>query len=151
MCNFFKNLSSVAILILLVFLCFAFALSSNDSSKKIETNSKSTNAVKLFCTKNEGEYLLINRKDGSKFGVCNFKDGSSCTETDFFEEKCKRKSPEAPENTADFEDVKIFEITCNKASECEIPKEFMTRSDCPYESRCLENKCAVVCPLSQPL
>ncbi|OGF25410.1 hypothetical protein A2331_01180 [Candidatus Falkowbacteria bacterium RIFOXYB2_FULL_34_18] len=35
---------------------------------------------------------------------------------------------------------------CLIHSDCKTPFEYMVRSDCPFESRCLENKCRVVCP-----
>jgi len=35
---------------------------------------------------------------------------------------------------------------CQQDSECQTPAEFMIRSSCPYESRCINDKCTVVCP-----
>ncbi|MCK5211303.1 Gmad2 immunoglobulin-like domain-containing protein [Candidatus Parcubacteria bacterium] len=35
---------------------------------------------------------------------------------------------------------------CKLDSECQTPAEFMIRSSCPYESRCINDKCTVVCP-----
>lgn len=35
---------------------------------------------------------------------------------------------------------------CSKDSECQTPAEFMIRSSCPYESRCINDKCTVICP-----
>ena len=35
---------------------------------------------------------------------------------------------------------------CQEDSECQTPAEFMIRSSCPYESRCINDKCTVICP-----
>ena len=35
---------------------------------------------------------------------------------------------------------------CRADSECLTPAEFAIRSSCPYESRCINNKCTIVCP-----
>jgi hypothetical protein len=41
---------------------------------------------------------------------------------------------------------KTLETACVKASECLTPPEYAMRSNCPYTSLCLKNKCTVVCP-----
>ncbi len=42
--------------------------------------------------------------------------------------------------------AEISEISCQQDSDCETPVDYLTRSSCPYTSKCLENQCAVVCP-----
>lgn len=37
-------------------------------------------------------------------------------------------------------------VACTKNDECETPGKYMIRSNCPYTSLCLKNKCTVVCP-----
>lgn len=47
------------------------------------------------------------------------------------------------------EKVKIAErteVSCNESSECQTPEEYLIQSNCPYESRCYEDQCVVVCP-----
>ena len=41
--------------------------------------------------------------------------------------------------------VKTSNVACDSDSECETPVEYLVRSNCPYTSLCLENKCVVVC------
>lgn len=36
---------------------------------------------------------------------------------------------------------------CAGDSECETPFSFMVRSSCPFESKCIEEKCRVACPI----
>jgi hypothetical protein len=46
----------------------------------------------------------------------------------------------------------VAEITgeaCLQASDCVTPPDYLARSNCPYTSLCLQNKCAVVCPKHQ--
>jgi hypothetical protein len=47
------------------------------------------------------------------------------------------------------EKVRIAEITgvsCQENSDCQTPSDYLIQSSCPYESRCYEQECAVVCP-----
>lgn len=37
---------------------------------------------------------------------------------------------------------------CATDSECVTPTSYLIRSNCPFTSRCLENTCAVVCPMA---
>lgn len=41
---------------------------------------------------------------------------------------------------------KITDLSCQTDSQCTTPQEYLTRSSCPFESRCLENECVIVCP-----
>lgn len=42
---------------------------------------------------------------------------------------------------------KVTGEACTRASECETPGEYLIQSRCPFTSLCLENRCAVVCPV----
>lgn len=44
---------------------------------------------------------------------------------------------------------KITDESCQRATECETPGEYLIQSKCPFTSLCLENKCAVVCPATE--
>ena len=35
--------------------------------------------------------------------------------------------------------------SCTADTDCKTPMEYMIRSNCPFDSRCIENKCNVVC------
>lgn len=53
------------------------------------------------------------------------------------------------ENSDDAYNYTIAEVlndTCSKDSECETPINYLVRSSCPYTSKCIDNKCTVVCP-----
>lgn len=46
-------------------------------------------------------------------------------------------------------DYKIIESSnesCSTEIDCETPGEYLIRSDCPYQSKCIQNICTVVCP-----
>ena len=45
-----------------------------------------------------------------------------------------------------FKIEKVLDVSCQKDSECETPWEYLIRSNCPYTSKCIENKCNVICP-----
>lgn len=36
--------------------------------------------------------------------------------------------------------------SCNKDTDCQTPSEYLIRSDCPYQTFCIDNVCTVVCP-----
>jgi len=40
----------------------------------------------------------------------------------------------------------LEDVSCQVDGDCLLPLEYAVRSNCPYYSKCLENKCAVVCP-----
>lgn len=40
----------------------------------------------------------------------------------------------------------ITDVACTTHEQCETPAEYLLQSRCPFVSRCIESKCAVVCP-----
>jgi len=46
----------------------------------------------------------------------------------------------------DFEVAEFLPVACQVDLDCKTPVDYLIRSSCPYESKCLENRCAVVCP-----
>lgn len=40
---------------------------------------------------------------------------------------------------------------CESDSECVTPMSYLTRSSCPFMSKCIEGECAVVCPTDERL
>lgn len=36
---------------------------------------------------------------------------------------------------------------CTSDSECQTPMDYLVRSSCPFTSQCIDNACAVVCPM----
>lgn len=65
-----------------------------------------------------------------------------------------KDSDQAVEKTADvfFDPEEEYEIveqmlkTCSKPTDCVLPTEYMARSSCRYESRCINDVCTVICP-----
>ncbi len=47
--------------------------------------------------------------------------------------------------------VEVTDDTCTVDSDCETPQEYLVRSDCPYQSICVDGKCSVVCPEGVPV
>lgn len=46
----------------------------------------------------------------------------------------------------DFTVAEVLEESCVQESDCIVPGDWAMRSVCPYETRCLEQRCTVVCP-----
>lgn len=45
-----------------------------------------------------------------------------------------------------FEVIETMTEECTLDSDCETPADYMMSSVCPYESKCIEEKCTVICP-----
>lgn len=41
---------------------------------------------------------------------------------------------------------KILQISCSESLDCATPAEYLIKSNCPYNSLCLDKKCTVICP-----
>lgn len=144
--NFLKSLSSVAILILLVFLCFSFAVSTTETNPEegaLETVPVEKQSA-TFCKENGGDYIEVKKHNDSKWGVCNFDDGSSCDADKFKLGKC-RKGDSNNRNSA-FEIKKVLSRECKTEMDCGMKEEFVKDTDCDYEMLCVENKCMLACP-----
>jgi hypothetical protein len=46
----------------------------------------------------------------------------------------------------DYEMEEILETDCSSALDCVTPGEYLAQSRCQFASRCLQGKCAVICP-----
>lgn len=45
-----------------------------------------------------------------------------------------------------FGDDSEINKACSIDSDCRLPGSYALKSDCPYEMRCKDSKCTVVCP-----
>ena len=61
-------------------------------------------------------------------------------------QKCLRTWEEECEEATDYEIVEVTNVSCNDDSECTTPYEYLILSHCPHTSKCIDNKCTVVCP-----
>ncbi len=59
---------------------------------------------------------------------------------------CENLSVPKGWDNKNFDIEKVTNVSCNKNSDCETPVEYRMMSRCPYTSKCIENKCNVVCP-----
>lgn len=57
-------------------------------------------------------------------------------------ENISRQEPAPP----DYAVEKTTDIACAVDSDCITPEEYLIQSRCPFSSKCLAGKCAVVCP-----
>lgn len=53
---------------------------------------------------------------------------------------------QVPWEKIDYKIEKVLDVSCKKDSECETPWEYLIRSNCPYTSKCIQDKCSVICP-----
>jgi hypothetical protein len=42
--------------------------------------------------------------------------------------------------------AEVTDVSCGIDDECETPSQYLIQSNCPYTSRCIEQRCTVVCP-----
>lgn len=45
--------------------------------------------------------------------------------------------------------TELPKISCTSHEECETPAQYLMMSSCPFSSRCINQRCVVVCPLQQ--
>ena len=45
-----------------------------------------------------------------------------------------------------FEIVEVLDVPCDVDIDCKTPGIYMIQSHCPYNSKCIESKCSVICP-----
>ncbi len=69
--------------------------------------------------------------------ICDFNDGSSCELDELYKGQCK---------IGDYKIEKVLGNACMKDTDCETPAEYMVQSRCPFASKCVVGKCAVICP-----
>jgi regulatory protein YycI of two-component signal transduction system YycFG len=56
----------------------------------------------------------------------------------------EKELPNVSENN--FKIEKVLNISCKEDIECETPYEYLLMSRCPFTSKCIDNKCSVICP-----
>ena len=54
--------------------------------------------------------------------------------------KCVKK------NKSQFGDDSEIDKPCSIDSDCKLPMSYAVISSCPYEMKCVDNKCTVICP-----
>lgn len=59
---------------------------------------------------------------------------------------CQRNRRTSAETTGDGN----VGAACVSHTDCVTPASFLLRNVCPYSSRCIDNRCAVVCPVPAP-
>jgi hypothetical protein len=62
------------------------------------------------------------------------------------DESCGWEIIRCPEPKLNYDVAEVTNVSCAIDNDCETPMTYLLRSSCPYTSKCLEEKCAVVCP-----
>jgi putative hemolysin len=93
------------------------------------------NPASVYCEEQGGTLEIVNEDTGSR-GICTLKDGTVCDEWAFYRKECP----------ADYSVTEVLDNTCEIDINCITPVSYSVRSDCPYTTKCLDNKCTVVCP-----
>lgn len=114
-----------------------------------KTTGYDTEAQK-FCAWSGGQTIAEDN------AVCTFSDGSVCPDDAFYAGTCQKgiktdQNQKLPSGyTLDnYTVAKILNTACQADTDCDTPAEYLLRSNCPYTSLCLDNKCVVVCPGQQ--
>lgn len=95
------------------------------------------NPASVFCEEQGGTLEITIAKGGGQLGLCTLKDGTKCEEWAYFRGEC-------PIN---YKIAERLDTDCDIDMDCETPDDYLIRSSCPYTTKCLENKCTVVCPI----
>lgn len=49
-----------------------------------------------------------------------------------------------------YEIAEVTDKACSVDTDCMVPDEYLVLSSCPFESRCINSRCTIVCPLPEP-
>lgn len=161
--------------ILAVIIIFAIImLQGNNNAEDDNTDGPGiANPAATYCVEQGGEFVPKETSDGTA-GYCRI-DGKLCEEWEYFRsdgQTCKEWSND--EEVTDFNscvdagypvmesyprqcrgsDGKTYTEniegnvgdSCEQDSDCILPADYAIRSICPYEARCVEGSCQVICP-----
>lgn len=67
------------------------------------------------------------------------------THREYYEQKQEKRLMRKL-STENFTVAEITDVSCTVDTECVTPNDYLIRSNCPYTSRCLQNKCSIICP-----
>ena len=121
--------------IVLIFATALIVLAAAGCQKTDNNPTGIANPASVFCEKNGGTVKIVNEEAGQR-GICVLKDKTECDEWAYFRHEC----------TETYVADKITETNCTSDEQCITPPEYLMRSSCPYTSKCINEKCAVVCP-----
>ncbi|MCF7917581.1 hypothetical protein K9L27_01070 [Candidatus Gracilibacteria bacterium] len=62
------------------------------------------------------------------------------------DEWVRHGNPDAPKPDELFTKVETLNQSCTRDEDCQTPPQYLMRSNCPYTSKCLKEKCTVICP-----
>lgn len=111
----------------------------------VKTAGYDTDAQK-FCAWSGGQTLA------EPNAVCTFPDGSTCLADAFYAGTCTLSGAIGSASTTSsigYVVEKTLDTICRKDIDCSTPPEYLAMSRCPFTAKCLEGKCAVVCPQPQ--
>ena len=115
-------------------------LKGNDNSCRWEIihcpSTQIANPASKFCIDNGGKLDIRTADDGSQTGYCTI-NGKECEEWALMRGEC-------PQN---YTVAEVLNETCALDKDCTTPGNYLIRSSCPYTSKCIDNKCTVVCPV----
>lgn len=101
----------------------------------IGCNTQIPNPASKFCLDKGGTLKFVETNNGTQ-GICTLKEGVECDEWQYFRGECSEK----------FVIAQTTNSTCDKDYECVTPADYLIRSNCPYTSICINEKCAIICP-----
>jgi uncharacterized protein len=102
-------------------------------------NTGIANPASVYCTEQGGKLEIVNEDAGQK-GICTLTDGTKCDEWEYYRGECPIT------NTNNYTITEQTNESCQEDIECKTPGEYLIRSSCPFTSKCIGGKCAVVCP-----
>jgi putative hemolysin len=133
-----NKILTLCILTIIIATALFLTACSTTGPKNVDNTNKTqiANPASKFCIDNNGTLEIRTAQDGSQTGYCIFSNGQECEEWKFMRGEC---------NT-NYKISEVLNDTCLTDQDCETPVNYLLRSNCPYTTKCLENKCAVVCP-----
>lgn len=100
------------------------------------SNTQLANPASKNCVDKGGKLDIVTDASGGQRGICTLKDGTKCEEWAYMRGEC-------PKN---YEVTEVMGDSCSVDTDCETPATYKMMSRCPFTSKCLQEKCTVVCP-----
>lgn len=78
-------------------------------------------------------------------GFTTFREEMIQTHRKYYEQKQEKRILRKL-STDEYKVVEMTEVSCKTDTECVTPNDYLILSVCPYTSKCIQEKCAVICP-----
>jgi putative hemolysin len=123
------------VLLIIGMATFTACENSMNTDNITNNNTQIANPASKFCVDHGGTLNIKTDNNGSQTGYCTIA-GKECEEWALFRGEC----------SGNYTVTEVLNETCSSDNDCITPTSYLTRSSCPFTTKCIVSKCTVVCP-----